>query len=404
MDAQQIGRMIEWLDEERRRDKSLIATLEERLAQQQQTIDTLTRRITSIESDQSVSRAQTSTGTHSPDVLEQFRRELQQTIESIESKRLTAEREIERRAELSREPLSRQLRELADKMNRYERQATELPAMTAERDRVQGAVAGLQQRADDLTKRLEEPERRITLLEEQRRQDARRISDIDNELPDVRKAIDQIRPKLALIEDLALRNERKVQDVTNGDRERREQIQQFIDQQTLLLQQRDTQIADLVKRFGEQDNVMQRNIERFETWAEAYREMRRVIDDFERIGDRLERRINEVAEMQRLSENRFREEWNEWGENDQKRWKQFTLSNDEVWRLHDKEFERFVQRVTEIEGNLAPLSDSLNRLWSLERERAQLYRERYQALLLEYDNAASTPARTNPQTNGTNGS
>lgn len=403
MDAQQIGKMIEWLDEERRRDKATIATLEERLAQQQQTIDTLTKRLTSMESDQSLSRAQVGNGATSPDLLEQFRRELQQTVESIESKRLTAEREIERRAELSREPLSRQLRELADKMNRYDRQATELPAMTAERDRVQGAVAGLQQRADDLTKRLEEPERRITLLEEQRRQDARRISDIDNELPDVRKAIDQIRPKLALIEDLSLRNERKVQDVTNGDRERREQIQQFIDQQTLLLQQRDAQIADLVKRFGEQDNVMQRNIERFETWAEAYREMRRVIDDFERIGDRLERRINEVAEMQRLSENRFREEWNEWGENDQKRWKQFTLSNDEVWRLHDKEFERFVQRVAEIEGSLAPLSDSLSRLWSLERERAQLYRERYQALLLEYDNAAM-PARTAPATNGTNGS
>jgi chromosome segregation ATPase len=403
MDAQQIGRMIEWLDEERRRDKATIATLEERLAQQQQTIDTLTKRLTSMESDQSLSRAQVGNGASNPDLLEQFRRELQQTVESIESKRLNAEREIERRAELSREPLSRQLRELADKMNRYDRQATELPAMTAERDRVQGAVAGLQQRADDLTKRLEEPERRITLLEEQRRQDARRISDIDNELPDLRKAIDQIRPKLALIEDLSLRNERKVQDVTNGDRERREQIQQFIDQQTLLLQQRDAQIADFVKRFGEQDNVMQRNIERFETWAEAYREMRRVIDDFERIGDRLERRINEVAEMQRLSENRFREEWNEWGENDQKRWKQFTLSNDEVWRLHDKEFERFVQRVAEIEGSLAPLSDSLSRLWSLERERAQLYRERYQALLLEYDNAAA-PVRTAPVTNGTNGS
>jgi hypothetical protein len=188
--------------------------------------------------------------------------------------------------------------------------------------------------------------------------------------------------------------------VVNGDRERREQIQQFIDQQTLLLQQRDTQIADLVKRFGEQDNVMQKNIERFETWAEAYREMKRIVDDFERIGDRLERRINEVAEMQRLSENRFRDEWTEWEENDQKRWKQFTLSNDEVWRLHDKEFDRFVQRVAEIEEDIAPLADSLNRLWSLERERAQLYRERYQALLLEYDHTSAPKPVSQTSTNG----
>lgn len=400
MDINQISRMIEWLDEERRRDKTTIATLQERLQQQQQTIDTLTRRLGSVESDQTVARAQT-TNARETDTLELYRRELQGAIEALETKRIAAEREIERRVEIAREPLARQIRELTEKLSRFERTATELPAMATERDRVQGAMVGLQQRTEDLTKRLEEPERRLAFLEEQRRQDNRRISELESEIPEFRKSIDQMRPKLVLLEDLALRNERKVQDVVNGDRERREQIQQFIDQQTLLLQQRDTQIADLVKRFGEQDNVMQKNIERFETWAEAYREMKRIVDDFERIGDRLERRINEVAEMQRLSENRFRDEWGEWEENDQKRWKQFTLSNDEVWRLHDKDFDRFVQRVAEIEEDIAPLADSLNRLWSLERERAQLYRERYQALLLEYDHS-STPKPVTPSTSNGN--
>ena len=397
MDINQISKMIEWLDEERRRDKTTIATLQERLQQQQQTIDTFTRRLGSVESDQTVARAQ-STNTRDTDTLELYRRELQQAIESVESKRLAAEREIERRVEIAREPLARQVRELTEKLSRFERTATELPAMATERDRVQGAMVGLQQRTEDLTKRLEEPERRLAFLEEQRRQDNRRISELESEIPEQRKSIDQMRPKLVLLEDLALRNERKVQDVVNGDRERREQIQQFIDQQTLLLQQRDTQIADLVKRFGEQDNVMQKNIERFETWAEAYREMKRIVDDFERIGDRLERRINEVAEMQRLSENRFRDEWTEWEENDQKRWKQFTLSNDEVWRLHDKEFERFVQRLSEMEGLFQPLQDGINRLWNLERERAKLYRERYHSLLMEFDTGSNIPTSTSPAT------
>ena len=393
MDIQQIAKMIEWLDEERRRDKNVIATLQERLAQQQQTIDALTRRLNSMESDQTVLRAQTGSGTsRDGDYLDTIRRDLQPAIDSPETKGRTAERDLERRAELAREPLARTIRELSEKLSRYERQATELPAMTVERDRVASAVADLQQRFDDLAKRLEEPERRLALLEEQRRQDTRRLSDVESELPELRKSLDQVRPKLTLLEDLALRNERRVQDVQNSDRERRDQMQAFLDQQTLILQQRDVQIADLVRRFGEQDSVMQRNLERFETWAEAYREMKRIVEDFERIGERLERRINEVAEMQRLSENRFRDEWTEWNEADQKRWKQFTLSNDEVWRLHDKEFERFVLRLTDLEGSITPLADSINRLWSLERERAQLYRERYQALLLEYDSAANMPA------------
>jgi chromosome segregation ATPase len=401
MDINQAARLIEWLDEERRRDKATIAMLEERLAQQQDTVDMLTKRLNSLESDQTVMRSQLAPNGRESDLLEQLRKEMQQLVENAEAKRLTAEREAERRSELAREQLARPLREVSDAVTQLERQLTELPAQHQERDRLAAAAAMLQQRVEDLSKRFEEPDRRLSFLEEQRRQDARRMSEVQSELPEIQKQIDTVRPKLALLEDLALRNERRIQDVVNSDRERREQIQQFIDQQTLLLQQRDQQIADLVERFGEQDSTMQRNLERFETWAEAYRDMKKIIDDFERIGDRLERRINEVAEMQRFSEERFRQEWNDWTSDDQKRWKQFTISNDEVWRNHDQEFERFVQRLSELAAMLPPLQDSLNRIWGLERARAQLYREHYQALLLEYDTAATgTPAASVANGNG----
>ncbi len=389
MDINQAARMIEWLDEERRRDKATIATLEERMAQQQDTISALTKRLTSIESDQTTMRSHLTSNGREGDVLDQVRKEVQQMIEAVDTKRLTAEREAERRSELAREGTMRSVRELGEKLSRLERQSTEMPAIAVERDRLAAAVAALQQRVDDMLKKLEEPDRRLAFLEEQRRQDARRISEAQSEVPELQKQIDSVKPKLSLIEDLALRTERRMQDIQNGERERRDQIQAFIDQQTLLLQQRDQQINELVAKFGEQDSVMARNIERFETWSEAYRGMKKIIDDFERIGDRLERRINEVAEMQRLSEERFRQEWNDWSSEDQKRWKQFTLSNDEVWRSHDKEFERFVQRIAEMQQLFAPLQDSLDRLWRMERERARLYRETYQALLLNFDTGGS---------------
>ncbi|MEZ4667707.1 MAG: hypothetical protein R3E39_07295 [Anaerolineae bacterium] len=391
MDINQAARMIEWLDEERRRDKAVIATLEERLAQQQETISSLNKRINSMESDQTVLRTQVTPSGRETDLIDQVRKEMSQLVETVEAKRLTAEREAERRIELGREGTSRSIRELTEKLEKLERQTSTLPGYEVERERVSDSVSSLQQRVDDLFKKIEEPDRRLAFLEEQRRQDSRRVSEVQSELPEIQKQVDSIRPKLTLLEDLTLRIERRVQDVQNSDRERRDQIQQFIDQQTLVIQQRDQQIADLIKRFGEQDSIMQRNIERFETWSEAYRGMKKIIDDFERIGDRLERRINEVAEMQRLSEERFRQEWNDWTADDQKRWKQFTISNDEVWRSHDKEFDRFVQKISELEAMFPPISDSLNRIWNLERERAQLYRERYQSLLMEFDSGSKVP-------------
>ncbi|MYD11013.1 MAG: hypothetical protein F4X02_13345 [Chloroflexi bacterium] len=385
MEINQIASMIEWLDEERRRDKALIATLEGRLAQQTDLLDAMQRRVNSVESDQVVIKQEAMPATKEQDIIETMRQEAEQMLENAEARRLTAEREAERRFELQRENFQRAIRDVSDKAERLERQLANISDLQTEGDRLTNAMRLLNQEIDDLSKQLEGPDRRLTFLEEQRRSDTRRLAEIETELPEYKKSVDGIQPKLALLEELAVRNERRIQDFNNVDRERREQIQQFIDQQQLLTQQRDQQLLELTKRFSVHDEELQKNIERFEVWAQAYREMKRIIDDFNRIGDRLERRISEASEMQRLSEERFREEWNDWRDDDQKRWKQLTLSSDEVWRNHDREFEIFVKRIDDVESLVPALQSNIERLWLLERARAELYRERYQAMLLEFD-------------------
>ncbi len=385
MDLQQAARMIEWLDEERRRDRNTIALLEERIAQQTEIISQMERRLNGLEGEQSTMRTAFVPIGRETEISDQLRLEFQQMLEETESKRLMAEREVERRADIARESLARMLRELGDRTDALEKAIEELPAARVERDRVASALAAVQQRVEDLAKKFEEPERRITFLEEQRRQDSRRISDIQSELPELQKQIDATRPKLEALETMVLRNEKRILDTQAAERDRREEIQQFIDQQTLILQQRDQQIAELTKNFGTYDEDMRRYIERFESWAETHRQMKKVMDDFERIAERLGRRINEVAEMQRLSEERFRQEWNDWMADDQKRWKQFTLTNDEAWRNHDKQLDQIRQVMGTVQETVEPLKNSIDRLWQLERARAELYRERYQALLLEYD-------------------
>lgn len=404
MDTNQIAQMIEWLDEERRRDKALIATLEERLAQQQQTIDTMSKRVNSVESDQTVMKEAFVPSQREHEIMDNLRKEMRQLLETGESRRLTAEREADRRHELSREALQRDIKDISEKLTKLERQSSTVAGLQTEGGRLADTVAVMQQQLNDIEKRFDEPDRRLAFLEEQRRQDAKRLSEIESELPEQRKQIDTVRPKVTLIEDLALRNERRVQEQDNLDRERRDQMQQFIDQQNLITQQRDQQINDITSKFGEHEKQMLDNIERFETWSQAYRDMKRIIDDFERIGDRLERRINEVAEMQRLSEDRFRQEWNDWRDDSQKRWKQLTLSNDEVWRNHDKEFSGYVSRLEELEVLLPEARDSIQRLWTLERKRADLYRERYSALISEYDMGDSSSTIELPAVSNENGS
>lgn len=410
MDIQQALRLIEWLDEERRKDRQTIATLEERLGGQQDMIDGLARRVNGMESDQSVTRTEQSSATTSTETVDQLRREMRQLVETVETKRLNAERESQRVGDMQREQVMRTIREIEEKTERIGRQTVELPGFQMERDRLAGIVSDVQLKMDDLNKRFDDPERRIAYLEEQRRQDARRITELETQLQDTRKALESVRPKIALIEDLSIRNERRIQEISNTDRERREQIQQFIDQQTLLNQTRDQETAGLMKRFEEHDRVMEQNIQRFETWSEAYRAMRQIIEDFHRIGERLERRINEVAEMQRLSEDRFRQEWNAYRTDDQKRWKQYTLSSDEVWRRHDEDFSEYVKLIQALQTELPIIQGNVNRLWQMERDRAAIEAERARSLLQQMEPGApsSTPSSTStssfPIVRGTNGS
>lgn len=385
MDVMQTVRMIEWLDEERRRDKSTIAQLEKRVQEQEAFIDQLKRQLNGLENDQSMFRQQFIHKDREHELLEIFRKEINQAIEGLEAKRLTAERESDRRNEAAREALAIPIRELEDRFNNINNLIQEIGTVRADRDRLMAAMAAIQQRMEDIVKKIEEPERRIAFLEEQRRQDNRRLSDVQTTLPELNKAIDQLRPKIDLIEGLTRNNERRIIEVQNMENMRREELQQFLDQQNLISQQRDQQMTDLNRRVSMYDDDMQRNLERFEAWSETHRQMKHIVDDFERIGDRLERRINEVAEMQRLSEERFRSEWNDWTADDQMRWKEFTVSNDELWRKSERELQELRQLLRDTARDLAPLRQNLDRLWKLQRAQAELYRERYQALLLEYD-------------------
>ena len=396
MDINQAAKLIEWLDEERRKDKTTIARLEERLYSQEQTIEALVRRVNSVESDQTKLQSETFHKSRlSPDdVSESTRREMRELLERVEAQRLNAEREQEKRQEIAREALARPLRELHDRVIQLEGLLADLPTFSDERKRANQDLGGIRLQLDDLNKRLAEPERKIAFIEEQRRQDNRRLAEIQADFPELQKQFDSVRPRINLIEELTLRNERKLNEMFNTEVERREQIQQFIDQNSLVVQQQEVRLAGLLDRFTTYESQMQQNMDRFEQWSETYRDMKRVLDDFERLGDRLERRINEVAEMQRLSEERFRQEWNDWRTEDQRRFKQFTVANDEIWRNHDKDFEKALERMNQTEKHIPVLEESIERLWQLERAQVTLQRDAYQNLLNEYD----TPVKRNTVT------
>jgi hypothetical protein len=72
---------------------------------------------------------------------------------------------------------------------------------------------------------------------------------------------------------------------------------------------------------------------------------------------KFERRINEISEMQRLSEDRFRQEWVTFKADDQKRWTSFSLSQDEIRKDIRTELGKLQEQITTLEDQTQTQQD-----------------------------------------------
>jgi len=88
---------------------------------------------------------------------------------------------------------------------------------------------------------------------------------------------------------------------------------------------------------------------------DTLRAAKRAQETYNELNTKLERRINEVTEMQRLAEDRLRQEWVTFKADDQKRWTGYTLSQDEG----AKDVRRMVQK---LEDRINPLDESFQTL------------------------------------------
>ena len=94
-------------------------------------------------------------------------------------------------------------------------------------------------------------------------------------------------------------------------------------------------------------------------WDAAQRAVKRAQETYEEIVQKFDRRINEITEMQRLAEDRFRQEWVSFKSDDQKRWTSYTLSQDEVHKDSRGNVDKIQERVTSLEDLVQTQQDVL---------------------------------------------
>lgn len=384
MDLEQIIKKLEWLDDERRKDKTVIATLEERVAALETMTATQLQHIKELSGETARLSALIARFDQLESAISALRVEFSRSIEAIEKQRSEHEREMEKvwRGEL--EAINKNVGELRKLQESFAELKKGLQARIEEELRLSRLLDEVNKKFEENSRADEESRRTLRLLDEGRRQDGKRLTDLQGETSALRKRQDEQRGKLDLMDDSLRKLELRLGELQAAENERRQTQMAFIERLNLQSVERDRIWKEWEAKFVDVEKIsadLQVHIQTIET---LQRSIRRSQEGFDEISQRFERRINEITEMQRLVEDRFRQEWLSFKADDQKRWTNYVLIQEENQRELGRQHEKLNERLTRLEDLSQELKDTLQQITEETQRRLQDLAATAQQWLEEY--------------------
>lgn len=349
MEFEQLVKRLEWLDDERRKDKITIATLEERIKTLETNLTTLVQENKELASQTTRAASMVSRFDQIDASLVQMRVEFSRSIEAAEKQRVDQVREIEKVRRAEQETTNKTFGELRKSIEPIGDLKKHIQLRVEEELRLGRAVEELSNRVSENQRADEESLRLQKIADESRRQDTKRIMDLNGEAAALRKRQDEMRGKLDVASDSLRKVELRLNELLAAETERRQVQNAFLERQNLQSLERDRQWKEWQERF-ESFTKQTLNLDtQIQSIEATHRSVKRSQETFEEITQKYERRINEITEMQRLVEERFRQEWATFKADDQKRWTNYTLGQEEQNRELSRQNEKQNQRLGSLE-------------------------------------------------------
>ncbi len=361
MDINQLSQTLQYVDEERRKDRAMILQLQEKVDAVTRELDNRSRYSQSLESQITELRLQVQKAMGWTSSVEQLRAEFNQVVARIEDQRTKAERESARVRQIEIEALVRQLNEIKKEVKPYGRYAEEIELRRQEDARLNDLIGRVQTQVLDVDRRLSEPGSQIAYLEEQRRQDNKRIVALEQDMPDIRKRIEQFPPQLLLLDEAVRRKQTEIEEAAKL----LEAQNQVIESQRVADIRRERQFAEygtVVERIKERLTELQTQTTGFVQMRE---EVRRALAELPDAQARLEVRLNEVVEIQRDAEERAKRQADEFRDVLEKEWKSFSVAQEEKWFERDRRIADYEPRLISIEDELPTYMPQVTPLYEI---------------------------------------
>jgi chromosome segregation ATPase len=360
---------VDWLDEERRRDKSLLAKLEERLAGVAAALESQGKQLQ--ETGNQLVKINTRLQPQKIDeLLSKHREDTARALEAMDKRRLELEEQAGRTRALEKNRIDKSIGEFQEQIEVLGDLREAMEMRKTEQARQAVLLQEMRKTLDGIQKRDEERTRILAAVEEGRRQDIRRMADVQGEQQAVREKSGEIAARLDALEASGRRLEGRLAELMALELERRNAMAIWQEQQTAAVAERERLWKEWEKQSSDSVRRMEEFLKQVDSFQELQRSMRQAVDEYHDITERFEQKIKETAEIQRIQEDRLRQDWTTFLADDQKRWTAQNLTWEDEWRERDRKFTKAAEKLTRLEDGLEDLADSLRS--AQEGDRARL--------------------------------
>ena len=359
MEFEQIVKRLEFLDKQQRETKETLAALKETLASFETTVSAVSKQIKTLSKQVTDVTPAAKRVDQFESIITKQRTDLLKVIDENEKARIKEEKEAAKRVQVEFTELNKAVTQLKSSFNPAEFKKA-IKERADETQRALNNIADLKLSVDETKRSNEDVRHTILANEEARKNDLKRIADLQGELTALRKRIDENREKSTIQGDTIRNVENRITDLLASELERKQLQAAFLDQQRIAQVDRERAWKDWQEKF----NAFQKEAESLDVQVQklddALRSAKKAQETYLDLNTKLERRINEVTEMQRLAEERLRQEWISFKADDQKRWTGYSLSSEESFRDIRKEVSKYETSISTMSEVTQVLQDQLH--------------------------------------------
>ena len=387
MDVNQLAQQVDWLDEQHRRDRGELVTLQQRVDAQNSHILELTRKLQETEGRLASATAQLTRFSQVNQALEQLKEEVVIMLRREEEQRQLAEREASRIRLTEREGQAKAINDLRQQVRSITKLQDNLELRKAEEQRLGDLIMTLRESLLDVVRQTEGWSKSLSYLEEQRRQDNKRSAQLQQETAELLKRTEALRGRFEVTDNSLTRMESRLGSLWNMRDEMK--AEQMRTHESLLLsdEDRNRQFSSQMEQVAAQIAQTTEFAEQFSTFREQFEENKQYLTQLTQMEERLKRDQAQVAELQRLAEERIQKEYEEFQAENERRWRKHEVTWDHKWSEQDRANAQYKERFAVLEEQIKILAAQISELWETQQVSVRLQSVEAERQLAEFSKA-----------------